>query len=83
MSLDAHSKWVEAYCVSSATSNATIEYLYICQVFAEFCIPETVVTNNGSCFVSEEFESFMKANEVKHLTSVPYHPASGLVEHAV
>lgn len=36
-----------------------------------------MVTDNGSCFfVNVEFEAVMKANGVKHLTSVPYHPTS-------
>ena len=53
--IDAHSKWVEAFCVMLATSSTTIECLR--QVFAQFGIPETVVADNGTCFVSAEFES--------------------------
>ena len=43
-----------------------------------------VVTDNGTGFVSREFEEVIRRNVVKHTTSAPYHPASnGLAERAV
>ena len=76
---DAHSKWIEA---PSMSSSAVIEELRT--VFARFGIPETIVTDNGTAFVSEEFESYLQSNGIKHTTSVPYHPSSnGLAERAV
>ena len=80
--VDAHSKWIEAVCTPSATSAVVIEELRT--LFAQFGIPETIVSDNGTCFVSSEIESFFAVNGVKHLTSAPYHPASnGLAERAV
>ena len=80
--IDAHSKWIEAVCTPSATSSAVIEELRT--LFAQFGIPETIVSDNGSCFVSAEFEAFLENNGIKHITSAPYHPASnGLAERAV
>ncbi len=80
--IDAHSKWVEAFCTPSSTSSAVIEELR--PLFAKFGLPETIVTDNGTCFVSEEFEGFLAYNGIRHITSAPYHPASnGLAERAV
>ena len=80
--IDAHSKWIEAFNTASATSTAVIEELR--SLFTKFGLPETIVTDNGTCFVSTEFEDFLQANGIKHITSAPYHPASnGLAERAI
>ena len=80
--IDAHSKWIEAICTPSATSDVVIQELRT--LFAQFGLPETIVTDNGSCFVSEEFETFLKENGDMHIMSAPYHSATnGLAERAV
>jgi len=82
ITIDAHSKWIEASCTPSTSSNAVIEELRT--LFAKFGLPETIVTDNGPGFTSQEFEAFLKSNGIKHRTSAPYHPASnGLAERAV
>ena len=82
VAIDAHSKWVEAVCTSSMSSTCVIEELR--SLFARFGLPELVVTDNGTFFVSSEFKDFLRMNGVKHSTSAPYHPASnGLAERAV
>ena len=80
--VDAHSKWIEAICTPSATSAAVIEELNV--LFAQFGLPDTIVTDNGTCFVSAEFAVYLKKYGIKHITSAPYHPATnGMAEHAV
>ena len=81
--IDAHSKWIEAFPVTSPSSNVTIEILR--PVFAQFGVPETVqvVSDDGNCFVSDEFQQFLKCNGIKQITSAPYYPSTnGLAEKA-
>ena len=79
---DAHSKWIEANIVNSATTATTIHKLRA--MFATHGLPQTVVSDNGSVFTSSDFEEFMQMNGIRHIRTVPYHPASnGLAERAV
>ena len=80
--IDAHSKWIEAFVTSTSTSSVVIEELRT--TFAQFGLPEMIATDNGPCFISDEFETFLEQNGIKHAKSSPYHPASnGLAERAV
>ena len=80
--VDAHSKWLDVQIMPDITSARTIEKLRI--VFATHGLPRKVVTDNGSSFTSEEFQSFMSANGITHITTAPYPPSSnGLAERAV
>ncbi|XP_063049093.1 uncharacterized protein K02A2.6-like [Engraulis encrasicolus] len=80
--VDAHSKWIDVYQTNSATSQVTIEKLRQC--FSTHGLPQTLVSDNGTCFTSQEFETFLKQNGIQHKTSAPFHPASnGLAERAV
>jgi len=80
--IDAHSKWMDVYPVNSATSAATIECLR--KSFSNQGLPELIVSDNATCFVSAEVKEFLNKNGVQHVTSAPYHASSnGLVEWAV
>ena len=80
--VDAHSKWMEIFPMNQSTSTATIEKLR--QTFAVHGLPEILVSDNGTCFTSEMFETFLKNNGIRHLCSAPYHPSTnGLAERAV
>ncbi|UYV61374.1 K02A2.6-like [Cordylochernes scorpioides] len=49
-----------------------------------FCIPETLVSDNGPPFFSKEFQNFTRTWNIVHVTSSPYHAQSnGMVERTV
>lgn len=80
--IDAHSKWMEVEIVNSSTAQATIEHLKAS--FARLGLPEVVVTDNGTCFTSSEFQEFIQHNNIKHMQTAPYHPSfNGLAKRAV
>ena len=80
--VDAHSKWPEVYPMSTTTAEKTIEVLR--HIFASHGLPMQVVTDNGPQFTAEEFARFLRNNGVKHIRTIPYHPASnGLAERFV
>ena len=70
----AHSKWMGVHVMTSSSAKATIKHLQI--TFAQMGLLTTLVSDNGLCFVSEEFKQFLKRNGITHITSAPYHPAS-------
>lgn len=45
-------------------------------LFTLYGVPDQVVSDNGSQFVTKDFAVFMKSNWVKYLRCSPYHPAS-------
>ena len=82
ITVDAHSKWIDAHIVSSTSSAATIEKLRA--TFATHSLPQTVVSDNDPAFTSSELLEFMQCNGIEHLRSTQYHPSSnGLAERAV
>ena len=50
-------------------------------IFAKYGWPDTLVTDNGPCYTSKEFQMLMKSMSVNHITSSPHYPQSnGLAE---
>ena len=80
--VDSYTKWLEVFPMKCATSEATISRLR--GLFATHGLPEHVVSDNGTNFVSSEFETFLRCNGIKHTTTAPGHPATnGLAERYV
>ena len=52
-----------------------------CLIMSEYGWPDTIVSDNGPCFVSQEFKDLLKLKSVVHITSSPhYQQANGLAE---
>ncbi len=72
--VDAYSKWIDVHVTDSASSKATIDRLR--RTFAEQGVPEVLVSDNATCFTSDEFKEFTAKNGIHHITSPAYHPNS-------
>ena len=72
--VDSYSKWPEIERVKSTDAKTTCAALR--RLFATHGIPRTVVSDNGSGFVSAEMQQFFTRNGVRHIVSAPYHPSS-------
>ena len=73
--VDAHSKFIDAQIVSSATTSVTLTKLRL--TFSFTGLPHTIVSDNGSCFTVEEFEQFCHTREMlpaMELQNVPSRP---------
>ncbi|XP_054260456.1 uncharacterized protein K02A2.6-like [Macrosteles quadrilineatus] len=72
--VDSFSKWLEVVLVPSTDSRSTIKVLR--SLFATHGVPDTIVSDNGSAFTSQEFRSFNESNGIRHVVVAPYHPSS-------
>ena len=80
--IDATSKFIDIHAVNSTTSATTIEMLR--KTFANFGIPDVIVSDNAQYFVSTEMKNFYDKNGIKLVNPAPYNPSSnGLAERAV
>lgn len=79
---DVYSKWMEVAVMTTTTAAQTIQVLR--GWFARFGVPREVVSDNGPQFTSDEFETFLRNNGIKHTLTPPYSPqTNGSAERAV
>ncbi|KAL1437229.1 hypothetical protein MTO96_048949 [Rhipicephalus appendiculatus] len=62
IAVDAFSKWIEVFPVSTPSAEATISCMRI--MFANQGLPDVVVSDNGPAFTSELYSTFLKKNGV-------------------
>jgi len=80
--VDFYSDFIEVKKLEENTSSSVIEFLK--EQFSRYGIPDTVVTDNGPQFSSQEFHQFTLKWEFVHVSSSPHHHKSnGKVESAV
>ncbi|XP_058817499.1 uncharacterized protein K02A2.6-like [Topomyia yanbarensis] len=72
--VDAYSKWPEVKAIPDMTTETTIDRML--EFFATFGLPSVLVTDRGTQFMSELFQTFLKKNGIVHKTGAPYHPAT-------
>ena len=82
--VDSHSHWVEIGITSSQNMSSQTTIKMLQAWFHRYGYPETLVSDNGTNFVSAEFEEFLKSIGTKHCLSAPGHPATnGTAERVV
>jgi hypothetical protein len=69
---DYFTKWVEAIPMKTVTSKDVINFIKE-HVIHKFGIPQTIMTDGGSVFISEEFRKFTADVGIKLIRSSPYY----------
>ena len=65
--VDSIIKWVEVHPMINIKTVSTLKCLR--KTFSVFNIPYTLVIDNRPSFASEELDTFMKKNDIKHLNT--------------
>ena len=80
MATDYFTKWVEAVPLKKVDSGDAIQFVKEYIVY-RFSVPQTITTDQGSIFVSDEFVQFAESMGIKLLNSSPYYAqANGQAE---
>lgn len=72
---DALTKWISATPLKQQTAEEVIA-AFTRDVICKFGIPTYVVTDGGSCFMSQQFRELAKAYSFKHIPVSTYHQAA-------
>lgn len=80
--IDSHSKWPEAFIMSSMGEEATVATFQ--EVFTRYGFPAHLVTDNFKTFVGQACQRLFKHAGIRHSTSPPHCPATnGAAENLV
>lgn len=76
---DWYSKFVFLYPMSKAETSKMCTFLEK-EIFLKFGVPQTVISDNGSQFVSHAFRKFLDSYGVNHFKNAVYHPQNNPAE---
>ena len=68
---DYFTKWTEAVSLKNMTHKNLVEFITE-HIIHRFSIPQTLMTDQGSSFISKEVPAFAKSYKIKLLNSSPY-----------
>ncbi|XP_055615014.1 uncharacterized protein K02A2.6-like [Toxorhynchites rutilus septentrionalis] len=72
--VDSYTKWPEVKIIPDMTTDTTIDRLR--EYFVTYGVPSIVVSDRGVQFTSDQFQAFLKRNNIVHKMGAPYHPAT-------
>lgn len=76
---DWYSKFVFLHPMRSADTSRMCEFIEK-HVFLKFGVPQIVISDNGSQFISKEFQNFLQNYGVEHHKNAVYHPQNNPAE---
>ena len=80
VTIDYFMKWVEAKALAMITEAKVRNFIWK-NIVCRFGIPQTIISDNGRQFDSQEFRSFCSSLGIKNKYSSPGHPqANGQTE---
>nr|XP_029719798.1 uncharacterized protein K02A2.6-like [Aedes albopictus] len=72
--VDSYTKWPEVKIIPDMTTDTTIDRLR--EYFSTYGVPAIIVSDRGVQFTSDQFQAFLKRNNITHKMGAPYHPAT-------
>ena len=77
--MDYSTKWPEAFALRNVTTETVVNCLV--EVTARIGVPEKLLSDNGSNFISKVMQQYCKVTGIKQIRTYPYHPQTdGMVE---
>ena len=65
-------KWMEAIPMKKVEQKDVISFIKE-HIIHKFGIPQTITTDQGTIFTSDDMKAFMEDYGIKHLTSIPHY----------
>ena len=74
VAVDKFTKWIEAVPITSSTASTAVNFIQ--SIIFHFGVPHNIITDNGTNFTAEEFQTFCKDIGIKINYASVAHPQS-------